>query len=188
MKRKSILTWIVAVLASLVPTLAGGSAEAINLEAGQAAHDFTVSSLGGDSLSLHDYQGEAVMVVFWASWSPRCREELEFLKSMQAKYPSARFFAVNTENDRRGEENIAKMKLVVDEWKIPFVVGIDEGLKVWDLYKIVAVPTSLIIGPDGKLLLIQTSFNLNSPEAIEGALQSAIASPAPRAVALGARE
>jgi thiol-disulfide isomerase/thioredoxin len=170
-------TRFAAVLATLILLSALGSAEAINLGVGQSAPDFTVAGLGGGSISLRDYRGAVTVVMFWSSWCSRCREELVFLEKMQAKYPAARFLAVNCETDRPRGEDIARMKQVIAEWKLTFVTGVDEGLKVWDLYKINALPTSLIIGPDGKVLFIQPSFVLESPEVIDNALQSACAVP-----------
>lgn len=164
-----------AIFVVLATMLAHGSAEAINLEPGQKAPDFTVGTLGRGSVSLHDYQGEVTMVTFWSSWCSRCREELLFLKKMEAKYPSVKFLAVNCETENPRAEDIARMQKAVEEWELPFVTGVDEGLKVWDLYKINALPTSMIIGPDGEVLFIQANFVLESPEVIDNALQSACA-------------
>lgn len=169
--------WFAAVLSMLILLSPPGSAEAIDLVVGQTAPDFTVAGLGGGSISLHDYRGGVTMVMFWSSWCSRCREELAFLEKMQAKHPTARFLAVNCETDRPREEDIARMKKVIEEWQLTFVTGVDEGLKVWELYKINALPTSLIIGPDGKVLFVQPNFVLESPEVIDLALQSACAPP-----------
>lgn len=170
-------TLFTAVLAALVLLAARSTAKAINLEIGQTAPDFTVAGLQRGSISLHDYRGGVTMVMFWSSWCSRCREELTFLGKMQAKYPTARFLAINCETENPREEDIARMRQVIKEWNLSFVTGVDEGLKVWDLYKINALPTSLIIGPDGKVLLVQPNFLLESPEVIDNALQSACAQP-----------
>lgn len=166
-----------AVLATLILLSTYGSAEAVDLRVGQTAPDFTVAGLDGGSISLHDYQGGVTVVMFWSSWCSRCREELVFLEKMKAKYPAARFLAINCETDKPSEEDVARMKQVIKEWKLSFATGVDEGLKVWDLFKINALPTSLIIGPEGKVLFVQPNFVLESPEVIDNALQSACTPP-----------
>ena len=173
-------TQYATILVAVAMMLAHGSAQAINLEVGQKAPDFTVATLGGGSVSLHDYQGEVTVVMFWSSWCSRCREELVFLKKMAVKYSSASFLAINCETDKPREGDIARMKQVVEELKLPFVIGVDEGLRVWELYRINALPTSMIVGPDGKVLFIQANFVIESPEVIDNALQSACALHVPR--------
>lgn len=123
----------IAFLIVLALTLAHGSAGATSLEPGQKAPNFTVGTLESGSISLHDFQGEVTMVTFWSSWCSRCKEELQFLKKMKAKYHSVNFLALNCETEKFLEEDIARIRQVVKEWELPFVIGIDEGLKVWGL-------------------------------------------------------
>ena len=35
---------------------------------GQLAPDFTLPTLDGEKVSLHDYRGKKVIVFMWASW------------------------------------------------------------------------------------------------------------------------
>ena len=167
-----------AVLAVLILLSAQGSAHAVNLTIGQTAPDFTVAGLGERSVSLHDYRGGVTAVMFWSSWCSRCREELTFFEGMKAKYPSVRFLAVNCETDQPGAEDIARMKQAVEEWNLTFDTGVDEGLRVWDLYQINALPTTVIVDPEGKVLFVQANFVLESPEVIDNALHSAITTTA----------
>lgn len=180
--------WVATIFMALVMMLAHGSAEAITLELGQTAPDFTVATLGGGEVSLHDYQGKATVLVFWSSWCSRCREELDYLKKMQVKYPSSSFLAINCDTDRRRQETIAGVRRVVEDLALPFVIGIDDGLETWNLYKISALPTSMIIGPDGKLLFVEAGYTLEFPEAFDKALQSAGASPDARGSLSAAKE
>ncbi len=181
-KWKQILPTVALVLAlALTLTLLPARSEAINLKAGMPAPDFTVQTLRGDKVSLHDYYGKVVMVTFWSSWCARCQEEMEFLENMKAKYPSLSFIALNSETDKPTAEDVAKMMQAIKEWKLPLIVAIDDGLKVWDLYQVNALPTSLIIGADGNIIFIEPNFYWASPEKIDNALQSAFGAPAPAA-------
>ena len=68
------------------------------------------------------------------------------------------FLSVNVVWDKAGPA-----KKFVDEYRLPFPVGRDSDGKIGDLYGVEAIPTTLFIGKDGKLL-----------ERVEGALEEAI--------------
>ncbi|MEA2026807.1 MAG: redoxin domain-containing protein, partial [Chloroflexota bacterium] len=42
---------------------------------GVAAPDFELTSLEGETMALSDFAGRPLMINFWASWCPPCREE-----------------------------------------------------------------------------------------------------------------
>lgn len=177
--RRRDCTLQAVLLLALALALNPGEAGASSLKKGMPAPDFTVRALPGGEISLHDFNGQVVMLMFWASWCSRCKEELEFLKKVKEEYPSLVFITLNVEAEKAQAVDAAKLQQAVDEWQLPFIVAADRGLKVWDLYKISAIPTSLIIGPDGKILHIQKSLYYASPDEIAGALKSALPQKSP---------
>jgi peroxiredoxin len=56
------------------------------VEALQAAPDFTLKSLNGDSVSLKKYRGKIVLLDFWATWCAPCRLSIPELVELQKKY------------------------------------------------------------------------------------------------------
>jgi peroxiredoxin len=165
----AVLLLALAVMSALVP----GSALAVNCKAGLAAPDFTVRTLRGDTVSLHDYNGKVVLVMFWSSWCSRCREELDFLRTMKDKYPALEILALNSESDKQTAEDVARIEAAVQSWNLALTVAIDDGLRVWNLYEVNALPTSMIVGADGTILFIEPNFYWASPETFDSALRSA---------------
>ncbi|WP_322619385.1 TlpA family protein disulfide reductase [Bacillus fonticola] len=55
-------------------------------KAGDPAPDFTLESVSGEQVSLSDYRGEFVILNFFASWCPPCREEAPELQAFEEEY------------------------------------------------------------------------------------------------------
>ena len=95
---------------------------------------------------------------------------MEYLTELKKKYPDIEFLAVNSESPRVKVKTINKMLQTIQEWKIPFTVLVDDGLKIWKLYKLNALPTSIIIDKDGTVAFVEPNFYWGSAEKIEQAL------------------
>src|SRR3990170_2992192 len=50
------------------------------------APDFTLTTFGGEQVTLSDLRGRVVAINFWASWCPPCREEAAYLESTWRDY------------------------------------------------------------------------------------------------------
>lgn len=80
-------------ITSLIVILAGFAYAAISLgknstaaEVGEQAPDFTLEDMDGDMISLSDYQGQFIILNFFASWCPPCREEAPDLQEFEEQY------------------------------------------------------------------------------------------------------
>jgi len=54
---------------------------------GATAPDFEWTDIAGRTLRLSSYRGKVVVVNFWATWCPPCREELPALQRVAASEP-----------------------------------------------------------------------------------------------------
>ncbi len=109
------------------------------------APDFTLVSLEGQSISLHQEKGKPVVLVFVASWCEVCRKEMPMMvDTYLAHRPhDVLFLAVDSFEERGPVEQFR------DEFKIPFPMLLDADGKVADLYEIKGTPTNLFIDRDG---------------------------------------
>ncbi|MGD8485343.1 MAG: TlpA disulfide reductase family protein [Chloroflexota bacterium] len=112
---------------------------------GVVAPDFTLTSLEGEVVSLSDYAGRPVLLNFWASWCPPCREEFPVFAEARAAYAADGFEILGV---TRNDQPDASRRFVADsgaEW----VMLPDPDDAVWQAYGPVGLPTSYFIDAEG---------------------------------------
>jgi len=118
------------------------------------AHDFTLQSRSGETISLSDLKGDVVMVNFWATWCAPCRQEMPHLEALYQRYKDLGFtlLAVNVEDNRAG----------ADKWlaerPVSFPVLFDPKNEVSKLYDVVAMPSTVMVGRDGTMRYIHHGY------------------------------
>jgi len=113
-------------------------------------HDFALPSLAdqGVQIALADYRGHYVLVNFWATWCPPCREEMP---DLQAYYDAhrAQGFMLLAVNEA---EDVLTVRQYVAQRGFTFPVALDFSGAVMTQYGTESLPTSFLIGPDGRLV------------------------------------
>jgi thiol-disulfide isomerase/thioredoxin len=83
MKKKALV--LVAALALSVPAMA--RSQDLGIDVGAKAPAVTVQSLDGKTVDLNNYIGKVpVLIEFWATWCPNCRELMPTLLDSEKKY------------------------------------------------------------------------------------------------------
>lgn len=113
---------------------------------GQIAPDFTLSGLDGKTYSLASLRGKVVIVNFWATWCPPCREEMPSMEQLHRELADEGLviLAVNIEKD--GRQTIPKL-LAGNPHSFPILV--DDQETVQKRYGVFKFPESFIVRKDG---------------------------------------
>jgi thiol-disulfide isomerase/thioredoxin len=83
-------------------------------------------------VALADYEGEVVMMVCWASWCSRCREEMAFLQDRSGRLSDDTVvLAINQETEDADPEHLARLQEEVTTMGLEFPVLLDTELDVW---------------------------------------------------------
>lgn len=156
----------------LVALMLAGTPNAWGVEVGEAAPDFTLAGAGG-SMRLSDFRGKTVYLDFWASWCGPCKQSFPWMNEMQARYGARglRVLAVNV--DRKEADASAFLA----RHPARFNVVYDSAGQTPRAYAIRAMPTSLLIDPNGRVILIHSGFREDQADALEARIKAALAQP-----------
>lgn len=118
-----------------------------NTSALQPAANFSLPATDGKIINLSDYKDKIVVLDFWATWCPPCREGIPDLIELKNKYGTdIEIIGISVDTDSK-DEVIPFMK----EYGInyPVVYG---NMSVYQQYgEIRNIPTSFIINKEGKI-------------------------------------
>ena len=114
-----------------------------------AAPDFTLLNPAGQSLRLSDYRGNVVLLNFWASYCAPCRAEMPAMQALWRRYREQGLVILAVAADKG---SAAPVQDFLAELAIDFPVLLDGEGTVREQYQVTALPTTYLIGRDGKFL------------------------------------
>ncbi|WP_322508818.1 TlpA disulfide reductase family protein, partial [Anaerolinea sp.] len=116
---------------------------------GFLAPDFELRSIDGGTIRLSDLQGKVVILNFWASWCPPCREEMPALQRVYQVHQSqgVEVIAVNATS----QDTLSDVLNFVQDNGLTFSVLLDEQGDVQSTYRISGLPTTFFIDREGKI-------------------------------------
>ena len=156
-------------LAALCCTLIVPAAHAV--EPGQPAPDFTLAGDDGKPLQLAALRGKVVYLDFWASWCAPCRRSFPWLNAMQEKHGPGGFVVVGVNVDQRRSD----AERFLAQVPARFTIAHDPQGTAPKLYAIKAMPSSLLIDRDGRVLLVHAGFRDEERDELEAKIAAALA-------------
>jgi cytochrome c biogenesis protein CcmG/thiol:disulfide interchange protein DsbE len=114
-------------------------------EAGQAAPDFALRTLDGREIHAAGLEGKVVLVHFWATWCPPCREEMPALERFYRRHrrDGLEILAISIED----VADLARVRAAAAAYSFPVALAPDAEVagfgRVW------VVPLSFVIDRHG---------------------------------------
>ena len=111
------------------------------------APDFALSDIDGQTHRLSDYRGQVLVVNFWATWCPPCREEMPSMDraSQTLAADGIQMLAVNVGED---EDTIFQFTA---NYPVGFPLLMDRDSKVAEAWPIRGLPTTFVVDPQGRI-------------------------------------
>lgn len=114
----------------------------------RALADFAFEDEGGRKIRLEDFRGKVVLVNLWATWCTPCRKEMPSLDRLQTRLGGSDFAVLAISIERGGAP---KVRAFYSETGVTALrIYIDEQGEASGAVRSVAIPTSVLIGSDGK--------------------------------------
>ena len=141
------------------------------VKVGQVAPDFSVEMLDGRVIKLSELRGKVVMVCFWATWCPPCRQEMAHLQEGVIDHFAGKDLVVLPIS--RGEQREVVEKFITDNG-YTFGVGLDPECAIYDQYASNFVPRTFIINKRGKVTYRVAGYDEQTAKAVNAAIAKAL--------------
>ncbi len=112
---------------------------------GEPAPDFALPTPDGETVRLSDLRGRPVLLNFWATWCPPCKIEMPDIENLYQKYKDQGFTVIAIDQ----QESPDAVRQYFQQMGLSFQPVIDSTGEIFNLYRVVALPTSYFIDSQG---------------------------------------
>jgi len=146
MKKCLLIAIIILMIISLTIFMGCGLSSGGSPKSGSSSIDFTLKDLSGSEVSLSDYKGKIVILNFWATWCPPCRQEIPDFIDVFDKYKNEDIQFLGISN-----EDAHTLRNFVLQYDINYTILVDDA-GVMGKYDITAIPTTYMIDREGQII------------------------------------
>ncbi len=142
----------------------GSARPDVGIRIGNLAPDFSLKGLDGQTVKMSELRGKPVMVNFWATWCPPCREEMPDLQKAYQKYRGEGmvFLGIDMQED---PETVRKF---VQQNGYDWTFVVDSDAQVARTYQASAIPTSYFVDRNG--IIRDTQIGAVTPALLDAKL------------------
>jgi thiol-disulfide isomerase/thioredoxin len=138
------------------------------LPVGSQAPGFTAETVGGGEVSVGEGDGEATMLVFFATWCPHCNDEAPIISELEGQYEDLRVVMVGIDD----RDDPGKVREFVERYGIEGPATYQPSLG--DTYEVSGYPTTYVLNDEGGVVAAHSG---GAPRDVyEGWVQEAIGS------------
>ena len=130
-----------------VEAITGVEAGALPPKIGNPAANFTLMDLTGQTVSLSDFEGQPVILNFWATWCPPCEAEMPDIHQAYLEHQSAGLVVLAIDM----AEHPDTVSSFVEYYELTFPILLDDTQDVGQHYGARALPTTYFIDRDGTI-------------------------------------
>jgi peroxiredoxin/Tfp pilus assembly protein PilF len=121
------------------------------------APDFKLKALTGERVTLQQFAGKVLVMDFWATWCPPCRESVGELKELTRKYPADKLVLISVSADK----DDGAWRDFIEKKHIGWLQYRDSDNQLLNAFGVHSFPTYLVIDGDG---IIRTRISGLNPQ------------------------
>ena len=120
---------------------------------GVKAPDFHTEDFQGNQISLSEYEGQIIVMNFWATWNDQCLKEIQEIKKLYRRLngPGVQFIGISRDDNIEDLKGLIRQKNI--EWPQIF-----EGMRykgmISKLYDVNRIPIMFVLDQKGKVQYI----------------------------------
>lgn len=111
--------------------------------------EFSLPDLNGKIHSLKEFKGKIVLLNFWATWCPSCKEDIANLLLTYRQYKDHGLEVVGISLDKKG---LGVVDSFVKELNIPYTILLGDETVVKNYGGFKGVPTTLLLDKEGRIV------------------------------------
>jgi thiol-disulfide isomerase/thioredoxin len=178
---------VVALIATIGYTLFGGHAEQLegNLVLPGTATgsgvttppDFDIRKIDGGTIKLSDYRGKVVVMDFWATWCPPCRQEVPQLVRIARENNERGVEVIGLHIDDRGRSTEEAIRKFIGSFGINYTIGLasDDMFLAYLGREDDTIPQTLVFDRKGRLVKHLIGYTASHGKLLDEAVNRAAA-------------
>ena len=142
-----------------------------------APPDFEVPIIDGGTIKLSAYRGKVVVVDFWATWCPPCREEVPQLVRLAEQNRARGIEVIGLHIDDQGRSTPADIRKFIDQYDVNYTVGMATNEMFTSYLGTVedTIPQTLVFDRNGRAVAHFVGYNQSHARSLDEAVNRALA-------------
>ena len=126
------------------------------LKVGDISPLFTVKMFDGSEIAIADLKGKVVLIQFWATWCPPCRQELAVVeKEIIDRFKGKEFVYLPISR----EDSYDDIKKFREEFGYTFPMGMDTDRSIYYQFATQTIPRNYILNKEGKIVFMEKGYS-----------------------------